>query len=268
MAQFGADFGGSMPEYYDRFLGPAQFDAFGEDIAARLPTQPPGAVLEVACGTGRVSAKLRARLASAVRLVATDLSGEMLAYARSRVPGDIEWKVADAAALPFDSGRFAAVVCSFGIMFVPDKHRAFSEMRRVLRKGGALLFNVWDRIERNVHARTMSEVTEGLFPGDADMQAGRTPFLFNDRGLIGSMLKDAGFGEVRSHDVAITVSAPSAREFATGSLRGTPRYLQLEKRGVDVEQVIEKAALALARVGGERPFKVPGHAIVFEAQAA
>ena len=268
MTQFGADFGGSMPEFYDRFLGPAQFDAFAADIAARLPARPPGAVLEIACGTGRVSARLRARLAPEVRLVATDLSEEMLGYARAHVPGAIEWKAADAAALPFDGGTFAAAVCSFGIMFVPDKSKAFLEMRRVLRDGGVLLFNVWDSIERNVHARTMSEVTEALFPGDAEMRAGRTPFLFSDRAVIGEMLKGVGFGEVRSHDVAITVSAPSARDYATGSLRGTPRYLQLEKRGADVEQVIAKAAAALARVGGERPFRVPGHAIVFEARAA
>jgi len=141
MAQFGADFGGSMPEYYDRILGPAQFDAFAADIAGRLPAKPPGPVLEIACGTGRVTAKLRARLAPEVRLVASDLSEQMLGYARSRVPGDIEWQAADASALPFEGGRFAATVCSFGIMFVPDKNKALSEMRRVLADGGTLLLD-------------------------------------------------------------------------------------------------------------------------------
>src|SRR6267378_1905142 len=54
------DFGGSIPEYYDRYMGPAQFEAFGADLVRRPPTQPPGDVLEIACGTGIVTRRLRA----------------------------------------------------------------------------------------------------------------------------------------------------------------------------------------------------------------
>ena len=51
MTDVKATFGGSIPEYYDRLLGPAVFDAFAADLAQRLPAKPPGDVLEV--GRGR-----------------------------------------------------------------------------------------------------------------------------------------------------------------------------------------------------------------------
>ncbi len=54
--------------------------------------------------------------------------------------------------LPFPDGAFDAVVCQFGVMFFPDKARALSEAHRVLRPGGVLIFNVWDRIEENEFA--------------------------------------------------------------------------------------------------------------------
>ena len=54
--------------------------------------------------------------------------------------------------LPFEDGAFDAVVCQFGVMFFPDKAKAFAEARRVLRSGGLLMFNVWDRIEENEFA--------------------------------------------------------------------------------------------------------------------
>src|SRR5258708_18622650 len=93
-------------------MGPAQFEAFGADLVRRLPTQPPGDVLEIACGTGIVTRRLRERLDPAVRLVATDLSRAMLDYARAKLakfPG-IEWREADGAALPFADAAFGAVV--------------------------------------------------------------------------------------------------------------------------------------------------------------
>jgi SAM-dependent methyltransferase len=141
MAQYGSDFGGTMPEYYDRILVPAQFGPLADDLARRLPRKPVGDVLEIACGTGAVSRRLRERLDPSVRLHATDLSAAMLAYARAEVPGAIEWSVADAAALPFPDAACGVVVCAFGIMFVPDKLKAFREMRRVLQPGGSLLLN-------------------------------------------------------------------------------------------------------------------------------
>ena len=82
--------------------------------------------------------------------------------------------------LPFEEGEFDAVVCQFGVMFFPGKSKAFSEARRVLRAGGVLLFNVWDRIEENEFAHTVTTALESLFPEDPPRFMARTPHGYYD----------------------------------------------------------------------------------------
>lgn len=268
MVDVAANFSGSIPEYYDRCLGPAWFDVFAADLTARLAAKPPGDVLEIASGTGIVTRRLRERLDPAVRLVASDLSKAMLDYARAKValPG-IEWREADACKLPFEDESFGAVVCAFGVMFVPDKTAAFREARRVLRKGGILLFNVWDRLEENPHAYSNARVFDELFPGDQEMQFAKLPFGMHDPQLLRKLLAEARFREVRIEPTRIEVRSPDARTIAVGQIRGTPRSLLIEKRGASLEDVIDKAAAALARVGGEKPYRSHAQAIVIEARA-
>src|SRR3954466_14058716 len=118
-----AKFAGSIPEAYDRYLGPVFFQPYGEDLAARLTVPEKGAVLELACGTGIVTRILRNRLPETIRLVATDLNQPMIENATRKFSVDdaIEWKQADASRLVFDDHAFDAVVCQFGFMFFPDK---------------------------------------------------------------------------------------------------------------------------------------------------
>lgn len=262
-------FGGSIPEYYDRITGEAQFEVFGADMARRLPAKPPGDVLEVACGTGRVTRQLRERLDPGVRLVATDISAAMLAYARSKHAGvsGVDWREADACKLPFPDGAFGALVCAFGVMFVPDKEAAFREARRVLREGGTFLFNAWDGLENNAHGQAAAEVLESLFPGDPALKFGAIPYQFNDRTRIAQMLGAARLRQEAAEMVRIACACPSAREFATGQLRGTPRSMLLQERGLSVDEVIDKMAAALAKIGGDRPFRYTAQALVVEARA-
>lgn len=264
-----ANFGGSIPDYYDGIMGPAQFEPFGAELAARVPARPSGDLLEIACGSGRVTRHLRERLDPSVKLVATDLSKAMLDYARRKMPaGNVEWREADACKLPFGDAAFGAAVCAFGIMFVPDKALALREARRVLKDGGSLAFNVWDGLENNPHGRAAAEVMESLFPGDATMRFGAVPYLFNDRAQLRSLLEEARFRVQRMEAVRIPCTCPSAKEFATGQLRGTPRGSLLQERGVAIDDVIGKIAAALARLGGEAPFRYTAQALVIEARAA
>jgi SAM-dependent methyltransferase len=267
MVDVARDFKGSMPEYYDSIMGPAQFEPYGVELARRLPAQPAGDVLEIACGTGRVTRHLRERLAPAVRLVATDLSEAMLAYGKGRVGGAVEWQKADATALPFADASFGAVVCAFGVMFVPDKQAAMREARRVLREGGVLLFNVWDGLDNNPQGRPAEEVLSRQFADDPAMKAGSMPYLFNDRAVIGAMLGEARFGQVRMEAVRLQCSAPSARDFATGQLRGTPRAGLIEQRGGKLDGIIDEVARGLAQLGGDQPFRYTPQALVVEARA-
>src|SRR6266404_1828564 len=136
-----AQFAGSIPAAYDRYLGPILFRPYAEDLAARLNMDAKGAVLELACGTGILTRVLRDHLPASTRLVATDLNEAMIRNAVEKFrPGEaVEWQEADASDLPFDDESFDAVVCQFGIMFLPDKTLGAREARRVLKPGGVFL---------------------------------------------------------------------------------------------------------------------------------
>src|SRR6185503_11354027 len=113
------------------------------------------------------------------------LNQSMIDHAATLLPGRVvDWRQADVMQLPFEDGAFDAVVCQFGVMFFPDKPRAFSEMRRVLRPGGALLFNVWDRIEDNEFAHSVTTALAGMFPDDPPRFLARTPHGYYDRQTI------------------------------------------------------------------------------------
>jgi SAM-dependent methyltransferase len=268
MADVRAMFGGSMPEYYDGIMAPGQFDVFAADLVARVPERPAGGALELACGTGVATRRLRERLHKDARVVATDLSEAMLGYAKRKLEGiaGIEWRQADAAALPFADGEFGAVLCAFGVMFPADKKKLFAEVRRVLKAGGDFVFNVWDGIDANAHVRATNDVFLEFFPGDAEMRFD-LPYVFNDPAALRLLLGGAGFHDVRIEPVTREVRFRSARELATGQLRGTPRGALLEKRGISIDEVVEKCAAALARVGGAEPFRCSARALAIEARA-
>jgi ubiquinone/menaquinone biosynthesis C-methylase UbiE len=267
MVERAPNFGGSIPEYYDQILGAAHFDSYGRDLAERVPRTPAGDVLELACGTGIVTQHLRAKLDPSRRLVATDVSEAMLAFARTKVGGSIDWRIADACALPFADVTFGALVCAFGVMFFPDKKAAFSEARRVLREGGTMLFNVWDGLDANPHARIVAEFLESLFPGDPAMRFGYIPYQFNDEGVIKQLLSEAGFGDLRFERVRRNCECPSAAAWATGQVRGTPRGILLQERGMSLDEVIKRLATAGASLGGVEPFRYSTQALVVEARA-
>src|SRR5262249_6553117 len=149
MAETDKAFVGSIPAIYDRHLGPMIFEPYALDVAERAARLAPKRILEIAAGTGIVTRAL-VRSLPAVPLVATDLNQPMLDHASTQTTaGSVPWRQADAQALPFEDGSFDLVICQFGVMFFPDKPKAYSEARRVLVADGHFLFNVWDRIEEN-----------------------------------------------------------------------------------------------------------------------
>ena len=147
MATTNSAFAGSIPELYDRHLGPVIFEPYATDLVRRLPKLGDGAILEIAAGTGIVTRQLAAALPAAVRIVATDLNQPMLDHAASK-PGmtRVTFRQANALALPLMAAEFDVVVCQFGAIFFPDRVAAYREALRVLKPGGQFVLNVWDAL--------------------------------------------------------------------------------------------------------------------------
>lgn len=263
-----AQFAGAIPAAYDRYLGGVLFQPYAEDLAARLRVPENGSVLELACGTGIVTRELRDRLPATVKLTATDLNEPMFQHAAAKFAESeaVEWQQADACSLPFADGRFDAVVCQFGIMFVPDKALAAREARRVLKPGGVFLFNVWDAIEHNELGRIAHETIASYFDKDPPLFY-QVPFGYHDQDEIRRILAEAGFRDVRIDVVEKVSGASRAGDTAIGLVQGNPVSAAIAERDPSLLPVITNAIAAALEGRFGADIRVPLRAIVVEARS-
>jgi SAM-dependent methyltransferase len=245
-------FAGSIPKLYERYLVPLIFECYASDLAARTALRSPARVLEVAAGTGVVTRRLAADLPRATSIVATDLNSAMLEQAAAvGTARPVDWRQADALHLPFPDASFDAVVCQFGVMFFPDKPKAFAEARRVLREGGVFLFSTWDRIEDNEFADVVTDALAALFPGDPPRFLARGPHGYHDASAIARDLAGGGFA--RSPQIAVLTErsrAESPKVPAIAYCQGTPLRSEIEAR--DASRLVEATDAAAAAI--ERRF--------------
>jgi SAM-dependent methyltransferase len=265
MASADAAFAGSIPEFYDRCLGPFLFEPYAADLAARAAELAPGRILETAAGTGIVTAALASALPGA-DIVATDLNPDMLAVAEGKLDSPrVSFAPADAQSLPFPDAAFDLVVCQFGAMFFPDRVAAYREARRVLRPGGPFLFNVWDRLEANPASQAVAEAVAALFPADPPSFLARVPFGYHDPALVEADLRSASFSVVEVETVSKR-SRGSAREVAPGLCQGSPLRAEIEARAPDrLDEATGAALAALIRRHGD-PVDASMSAHVFSAR--
>jgi SAM-dependent methyltransferase len=262
-------FTGSIAELYETYLVPLIFEPYATDLVRRLASRPLARVLEIAAGTGAVTRRMASNLPESVSIVATDLNPAMLAKAAALgAARPVEWRQADAMDLPFGDGEFDAVACQFGAMFFPDRGKAFSEARRVLRPGGVFLFSVWDRIEENEFADVITRALASLFPDDPPRFLARTPHGYHDLAVVERDLKDGGFLSCpEMHTVAERSRAESPRIPAVAYCEGTPLRNEIEAQGPSrLPEATDRAAEAIARRFGEGPVdgKIQAHVITVE----
>ncbi len=125
----------SMVETFLLPLGPRLVEACGIGTEAR--------VLDVAAGTGNASIPAAK---TGARVTASDLTPELLEAGRRRADAagvELEWTVADAERLPFESGSFDVVMSAIGVMFAPHHREAADELVRVCAAGGTIGLLSW-----------------------------------------------------------------------------------------------------------------------------
>ncbi|MFN9744181.1 MAG: class I SAM-dependent methyltransferase [Betaproteobacteria bacterium] len=162
----------------------------GEALAEACDLRTDEQVLDVAAGNGNVTLAAARR---GCRVVSTDYVGSLLERGAERARAErleVEFRVADVEALPFDDGAFDAVVSTFGVMFSPDHRKAAAEMARVCRPGGRIGMANWT--PDSLIGR-MFKVLGRYAPPPAGVQP---PSLWGTEPHLQTLF--AGVGEVRS----------------------------------------------------------------------
>lgn len=260
------DFTGSIPAHYDQYLGPLFFEPYAIEVCDRIDRSSVNVALELASGTGRVTRHLRSVLPKTAKLIASDISEDMLAVAKEKLnAADIDWQYIDAQSLPFGDNRLDLVVCCFGYMFVPDKIKAFAEAHRVLRPGGMFIMTTWDNLEaiaasavyRNIVKKYLTEPLPECY---------HLPFSMYDEEEIKQLLQQAGFHKIKIEKVSKDAISLSAKEAAEGLTRGGPIYNEIMSRNPawmdEIKVSVEKE---LAQKYGDAPMMAPMSAVITQA---
>jgi len=180
----------SIAPVYDRMntLMTGGLDGGWRRTAARAARLSPGdSVLDVACGTGKLTRELARVVGPAGRVVGVDLSEEMLGQARRACAGldQVELKWANALALPFEAGEFDAATIAFGLRNLSSFEDGLREMARVVRPGGRVVCLELTQPRRRWTARAHRVVFGIAAPALGRLQGHRDAYAYLPRSLDG-----------------------------------------------------------------------------------
>src|SRR5437870_1170846 len=164
-----------------------------ETMLREATLQPGDQVVEVGCGTGRLTLPLSAM--TAARVMGVDAEARMLDVARAKdTAGRVDWVRGSAYRLPLAEGAAALVTMVMVVHLLRQRVRAFSEARRILRAGGQL--SVWTFTPRHVEEFYLNP----YFPSIATIDRPRFPSATT----LCTELRRAGFAEVSVEEMAET----------------------------------------------------------------
>jgi enediyne biosynthesis protein CalE5 len=184
------------------------------------------------------------------RVVAVDMSPAMLAIARERVEAaglsNVELVESDAESLSLDPHSFDAVLCRWGLMFMPDLDGVVRGMHRALKPGGRFATAVWsvaDKVPMCGLAREAIRRITGIVPPPNAPD----PTRLADTSILERALAGAGFREVTIERLIVTFEFPSAEAFADfrGAIGGT--RAMLSKMPAETARQVRDAVVASAR---------------------
>jgi ubiquinone/menaquinone biosynthesis C-methylase UbiE len=258
-------FGGAVSQNYEDYLGAFLFEPFAVDLTARLNLDGVSKVLELACGSGRLTKHIAEALPPNIEFTATDLSSDMISVAKTKVTSDrVIWSTADMMDLPFVNESFDLIVCQFGLMLVPDQMKALAEILRVLKPGGKVVFNTWTDRDYNKVWAIGDKVLHSFF-GENIVGQNPGPFALGDKDTVFEMLKTTGFSETNATTLECIGETDSAANVAYGFIHGLPIGGFVQKRGAELMPQIIKALEENYRSElGDHPVKAPQKALIIE----
>jgi len=248
---------GTYEEFWQEQLRPAR-----ERLLEMAVLRPGETLLDIACGTGLDSFEALEMLGPEGRLLGTDISEKMVEKAAAAAVengfSNARFQWMDAEDLQVEPGSFDVVLCSLGLMYMPDPRKALEEMRRALRSGGRAVCSVWgprescgwaglfEIVDRNV----ASEVCPMFF------QLGRPDMLM-------LTFKAAGFDEVTVVRIATLLVYKDDREALGAAFEGGPVALAYHKFSDEVKDIVHRDYLAsIGQYRHNGGYSIPGEFVI------
>lgn len=191
-------------------------------LVAAVRRTAPGAVLDLATGSGDVAFALARALPPSTAITGMDFCQPMLdeAEAKKGAAGpnrfaNVIFRQGDGLALPLPDACFDAVTISFGLRNLADRTRGLREMRRILRPGGRLLVlefsqpSPWFRPFYFFYLRKILPFVAGVVTGDraAYVYLNETIEQFPDRAALAEEIRAAGFSNVSARGMTFGIVA-------------------------------------------------------------
>lgn len=259
---------GKAPVAWEMFLVPALVDSLAQNLVDRVGLRPGDRVLDVACGTGCVARKAVSRVRWDGTVTGLDVNATQLEVAREAaqfVHPPIEYKEADAQKMPFPDGSFDAVLCLNGLQYFPDRAAALREMCRVLAPGGRLALLVMRGREHHPVWTLLAEALDRhVGPGCGSPMLG--PFQLHDGDVLRSLLKEAGFRDVKLEARMDSARLPSVREFVRFQTNVLPRPNPALDPTSAIDPVADELAKKLAHFVDDYGFVFPTQAWIVDAK--
>lgn len=215
---------GNSPENYERYQVSSLFGPLAQRFLTTMDLQTGERVLDVACGTGIVARLAASQLGATGRVTGVDVHPGMLHVAKAHAPASgasIDWREADAGALPCADASYDVVLCQQGLQFFVDPSQALREMYRVVRPGGRLGLCVWTRIEHTPFNYAVYTVITRVLGTEAAARL-LAPFALGDPAVLRTLITVAGFRDVEIQVQSITRHLAAPEVSIPGYLASTP----------------------------------------------
>ena len=196
--------------------------------AALLPGEQ---VLDLACGTGHVTLQAAHAVGVQGSVVGVDLSARMVDTAQHRALPNTRFLRMDAQRLALPDQQFDVVLCSLGLMYVPDPALALREMQRVLKPGGRLVLSVWGQRERCGWAALFEIV-------DAEVASEVCPLFFGlGRGdTLARLCSQTGFEQVLTQRLSSALVYAHGDEACRAAFIGGPVAMAWSRFSLETRQ--------------------------------
>jgi len=188
-----------------------------DHLIALAQIEPGQRVLDIATGIGEPAVTAARRVGPGGHVVAIDQSPQMLAIARERAAAlglqNVEFRELDAERLDLLEGSFDAALCRWGLMLLPQLVPSLDGVRQRLLPGGRFAASVWPAPARVPVLSLPRDVIIQYIEVPSPPPGVPGPFSLSDIGALEHAFTQAGFSEVSSKPLELTLELASASDY-------------------------------------------------------